>query len=937
MSINHKKKIFENTTPNQFKNTLEYVQIPKILEHSQIQQNMQLNSQLRNSNQLDISKQVLNELQNFTPNDLEQFLILFRQPQQINMKLENSQFNNQSGQQQQQYYEQLEIEGEKLRIKLKQDARIVQSIIEKHTKMKSNKQRCIEQMNHLINQIKQSNNVSRYSELNKSIKYNFNQLESIQLELRDILMDASTFEKVMSVSVQQQQNHQQNYQGSNLLDQTIGHSSNETSEAEFTSLSLQIYSSIEMHAKEFEQTISEKKRLMHISENYLQYKQACQGLIQLIQKYPQFEQQKSQQMLKLESIASIYFFDFQKELNHLILHYTQITEQIRLSLSIIDKMRYLLEQAKSLDCITEFYSNIQSQLTGQQLIMTTGKNLKLAKAYKKQFKILNISNYQYFHFMRYKIYNKCLKEFDQLQFDIKTAQNLQLILMNQIKIFKNYISLNYVQLFNDVLVKLKQDLKQETWIYLINLYTELNQNKQDLLIILQQLQNLKYENLSFIKFKSVFQLMIEKELEKIKELYPQLNQYLDIKDFKAQKDFEKFYTQYIQYYNEIHPKQLIILSDINQFLENSIDQQLNDQQHQYLRSLQTLQPIIRQLSNKKISGNFNAIKVQFEGLLQFEIDIVQLQSSMKSILQTNFNHILDDFLDITKINNNSFLSQLMDFIQKNIKIISEIKSSSLYNIKEQQLRQLQWIWIFFEQFEKFRYTLQSLFNNNPNINYQQYLQFQTKNKFSSLYYQLSKCNKKICIKWYDLQQELTQICLKSYVTYITKLLDNIILLEMDIPLTQISFNEQNCQLILEFLENHNTSQLQKFICKHQIYRKIKQIEQNQVNFNQIKQYLEQLDLGQNNEDCIVDLRYILIECSDSQQKDIEIYSYLQEEWILDHLEQGDTSFLQDFINQEGIFSSKLMKYNEKLQRLAKLSIEQSVNWRNIKKILKQEQ
>ncbi|CAD8077004.1 unnamed protein product [Paramecium primaurelia] len=930
MSINHKKKIFENTAPNPYLNTIESPQVPKILEQSIIYQNLLQNSQLGNSNQLELSKQVQNERQSFSPNDLEQFLILFRQPQQINMKLENSQSNSTS---QQQFYEQLEIEGEKLRIKLKSDARIVQSIIEKHTKMKSNKQRCIEQMNHLINEIKSFNNVSRYSELNRSIKYNFNQLESIQLELRDILMEASTFERVMSVSVQQQQIH---YQEQNQLDQTIGHSSNETSEAEFTSLSLQIYSSIEMHAKEFEQTISEKKRLMHISQNYHQYKQVCQGLIQLIQKYPQFESQKSQQMIRLESIASIYFYHFQQELSSQILHYTQITEEIRLSLSIIDRMKYLLEQAKNLDCITEFYLYIESQLTGQQLVIKSGNNLKLAKAYQKQFNMLNINNYQYFHILRHKVYNKCLLEFDQMQFDIKTARNLQSILLDYVKTFKHYISIDYIKLFNDVLAKLKQDLKKESWLYLINLYTELSQKKQHLKIIIQYLLNIKHQNQYLTKLISVFKQLIEQQLELIKDLQPQLNPYLEIKDFKAQKEFENFYSQFLKCYNEIHPKQQSIISDINQFLENSINPQSNDEQYQYLRSLQTLQPSIRQLSNKRISGNFNEIKTKFDDLLQFEVDIVQLQVSMKSIITTNYNLILDDFLDITKINNTSVLSQLMEFIQKNIKIISEIKNPSLYNMKEQQIRLLQWIWIFFEQFEKFRSALSQLFNNHSTINYSQYLQFLTKNKFSPLFFQLAKFNSKGCKKWHDLQLDLSHISLKSYISYITKLLDRIIVIaELEISLTQIQFNEENCQIILEFLGQDNTSQLQRIICKHQIYRKMKQIQLNQVNFNKLKQYFEHLQMGQDNEDNL-DLRYILIECSDSLQKDSEIYSTLQEEWILDHLEQGDTSFLQDFINQEGIFSSNLMKYNQKFQKLVKLSTEQNINWRNIKKILKQE-
>ncbi|CAD8085453.1 unnamed protein product [Paramecium sonneborni] len=934
MSINHKKKIFENNSSNQYGNQLESVQVPKILDQSTIQQNPLINSQLRNSNQLDMSKQVLNELQIFSPNDLEQFLILFRQPQQINLKLENSQLN-QSGSQQQ-FYEQLENEGEKLRIKLKSDARIVQSIIEKHTKMKSNKLRCIEQMNHLINEIQKSNNISRYSELNRSIKYNFNQLESIQLELRDILIEASTFERVMSVSVQQQQHHYQNHEG--LIDYQInGHSSNETSEAEFTSLSLQIYSSIEMHAKELEQTISEKKRLMHISQNYHQYKQVCQALIQIIQKYPQFEQQKSQQMFKLESIASIYFFHFQKELNQLILNYTLIVEQIRLSLSIIDKMKYLLEQAKSLDCVTEFYLQIESQLTGQKLIIKFGNNLKLAKSYQKQFKSLNINNYQFFNIMRHKVYNKCLLEFEKIQFDIKTAKNLQSILLNHVKKFQHYISINYILLFNDILVKIKQDLKKESWLYLINLYTELNQQQKELLVILHYIQNIKHQNPSLTRLKSVFQTLIEQELEQIKNLQPQLNPYLEIKDFKAQKEFENFNSQFKKCYNEIYPKQQSILSDYNSFLENSINQESNEEQHQYLQSLQTLQPILRQLSNKRICGNFIEVKTQFDNLLQFEVGIVQLQLSMKSIMTTNFNLILDDFLDITKINHNSVLSQIMEFIQKNIKITSEIKSPQLHNIKEQQLRQLQWVWIFFEQFEKFRSALTQLFNNNSTINYSQYSQFQTKNKFSSLFYQLQKCNKKICKKWQDLQLELSHLCFKSYQSYITKLLDKIILLEIGIPLIQIQFTEENCQIILEFLEQENTSQLQRLICKHQIYRKMKQMQLNLFTFNKIKQYFEELHIEQQNDDDSMDLKYIVTECSDQQNKDVDIYSNLQEEWVLDHIEQGDTNILQDLKNKDGIFSSHLMKYSMKLQRLIKLSIEQSVNWKNIKKILKQEQ
>ncbi|CAD8082994.1 unnamed protein product [Paramecium sonneborni] len=586
MSINQKKKIFEDTTQNPYLNQIESVQVPRIFEQSTIQKNLQLNSQLRNSNQLDKSKQVLNELQIFTPNDLDQFLILFRQPQQINLKLENSQLNQSV--QQQQFYEQLEIEGEKLRLKLKLDARIVQSIIEKHAKMKSNKQRCIEQMNHLINEIKQSNNVSKYSELSRSIKYNFNQLESIQLELRDILMEVSTFGRVMSVSVQQQQqNHQSNYE--NSVEKSIINSSKDTSEAEFTSLSLQIYSSIEMHAKEFEQIISEKKRLMHISQNYHQYKQVCQGLIQLIQKYPQFEQQKSQQMLILESRASIYFFHFQKETSQQIVNYAQIIEQIRLSLSIIDKMKYLLDQAKSLDCVTEFYLYVESQLTGQQFIIKVGNNLKLVKAYYIQFKSLNINNYEFFHVIRHKVYNKCLLEFEKIQFDIKTAQTLQSILLNHVKKFQKYITMNYIKLLNNILTKLKQDLQQESWLYLINLYKELNQQQKSLLNIMHFTQNIKHVNQSLNRFK--IRIGINQKFVTIIILY------LEIRDFKAQKEFENFYSLFKKCYNEIYPKQQCILNDVNSFLENSMNIEYKEEQNQSLRALKSLKPNIRQLNN----------------------------------------------------------------------------------------------------------------------------------------------------------------------------------------------------------------------------------------------------------------------------------------------------------------------------------------------------
>ncbi|CAD8082992.1 unnamed protein product [Paramecium sonneborni] len=144
----------------------------------------------------------------------------------------------------------------------------------------------------------------------------------------------------------------------------------------------------------------------------------------------------------------------------------------------------------------------------------------------------------------------------------------------------------------------------------------------------------------------------------------------------------------------------------------------------------------------------------------------------------------------------------------------------------------------------------------------------------ALFYQLSKCNEKNCKKWYELQLDLSHLCLKSYQCCITQLFDKIIVLQIDIPLTQIQFNEENCYLIFEFLESSNTNQLQRFICKHQIYRKMKQMQLNIVKFKEIKQYFEELHLEQSDEDSM-DIKFICTECSDVQINNKKMLVYIQ--------------------------------------------------------------
>lgn len=62
----------------------------------------------------------------------------------------------------------------------------------------------------------------------------------------------------------------------------------------------------------------------------------------------------------------------------------------------------------------------------------------------------------------------------------------------------------------------------------------------------------------------------------------------------------------------------------------------------------------------------------------------------------------------------------------------------------------------------------------------------TKNKFSSLFFKLVKCNNKISNKWHDLQLNLSYISLKSYISYITKLFDKMIVIaKLEVSLAQI--------------------------------------------------------------------------------------------------------------------------------------------------------
>ncbi|CAD8068676.1 unnamed protein product [Paramecium sonneborni] len=941
VSQTQKKRIFDNTLQNQTQNHLQLPtqKQPQLSINSlhidpdlsyiaplEIEQQKpaskiegQIKSEIRNEqiSQEDPAKQSL--LKEVQLDNLENIFTLFRSTVPINQSnLQTSRLTTSNLEPQ--YYQQLEIDAENIRDRIKMEGRTVHTIIEKHSRIKQQKLNVIQQLKNIQTTLFSYDSCTSYSKFQREIKYTFNQFESKADELRDLFNEAFNFMSVVSVAAYERLHKP--FDESEIV-----------SEAEFTSISLKHFSDIELIAKEYEQTLSEKRRLGNINQNHHQYKSVCSKLLQLIKSFPLQEQDFQQKMINLQRVSSIYFKGVSRDIQICLSNYQLIIQDYRLSLAAIDKI--VIHK----DLLQEYYDSFDHY---QYLIFYLNQqpqnykdNYYQFKQQKDELKFVQFNQSKYFFAMKNKIYQKSCLFIETIQNQVNSQKKAVEFIIPLIDQFKKYQNNNFQDFFDQIFNNLQQSISKEQWQHLINLYQEVQQGKCILKIILVKLNNLQQQHPTLSEFKEKFIRKIEQELKFIQSLNPKVEPYISIQDIDAHVQYLTFKDSFEKQRQAMDLKiqeivvnlpQQLLLSDIeSQNLKKINIEKFFSQSHQ-------LEQTAMKLQRKKVSPDFEHIKSQLHGDIIFEKDVICLLESMQYLHSGNLQMIIEDFNEIDLKNNNSSLQQLIEVVIESQKKIELIQSDKLSEIKQVQVQGFKWILNLFKQYDQFRKNLIELIfqiQEEQQIEYQRTIQIQnyedfiTINRFSHLFYYLNQYPRKYQ-HWATIKNELIKVILSSFKIFQKKVMEKVDVLGGEKPISFLQLDQDNTEKILRWfsLEQHH-SNLAKAILLYQGYKKTKnsnsqfsasyqQQDQKQRQlmeiqtkmFDIINKFQDQLQLLS----CEIKFAYhSSAETLTEEELDKIIFTELQEEWVLDYMEKGqDLSFLADLQNYSGIFDSVLL-------------------------------
>ncbi|CAD8059115.1 unnamed protein product [Paramecium primaurelia] len=941
VSSTQKKRIFDNTLPNYTQNHLQLPtqKQPQLSVNSlnidpelsyiapiEIEQQKpaskidgQIKSEIRNEqiSQEDPAKQSL--LKEVQLENLENIFTLFRSTVPMNQSnLQTSRLI--SSNVEPQYYQQLEIDAENIRDRIKMEGRTVHTIIEKHSRIKQQKLNITQQLKNIQTTLNQYDQCTSYSKFQREIKYAFNQFESKADELRDLFNEAYNFMSVISVAAYERLHKA--FDESEII-----------SEAEFTSVSLKHFSDIELIAKEYELTLSEKRRFGNINQNHQQYKSICSKLLQLIKSFPLQEQELQQKMINLQRVSSIYFKGVSKDIQISLQNYQLIIQDYRLSLAAIDKIvihkELLQEYYDSFDYYQYliFYLNQQPQ--------NYKDNYYQFKYQKDELKFVHFNQTKYFFAMKNKIYQKSCLFIDTIKNQVNSQKTAVNFILPMIDEFKKYQNNNFQDFFDQIFYNLQQTITKEQWQHLINLYQEVQQAKCILKIILVKINNIQQQHPTLSEFKEKFVKKIEAELKFINSLSPKVEPYINIHDIDAHVQYLTFKDSYQKQRQTMDLKiqeivvnlpQQLQLSDIeNQNLKKINIEKFFSQSHQ-------LEQIAIKLQRKKVSQDVEHIKQQLQSDITFEKDVICLLESMQYLHSGNLQMIIEDFNEIDQKNNNSSLQQLIEVVLESQKRIELIQSDKLQEIKQVQLQGFKWILNLFKQYDQFRKNLIKLIfpiQDEQQIEYSRtiyisnYEDFLTINRFSHLFYYLNQYPRKYQ-HWSQIKNELIKVILSSFKISLKKVMEKIDILGGEKPVSLLQFDQDNTEKILKWfsLEQHH-SNIAKAVLIYQGYKKTKisnsqfstsNLQQDQKNRQLIEIQTKMLDLINKLKDQLemlpCEIKYAYhnsVDIFTEEEFDKIIFTELQEEWVLDYMEKGqDLSFLADLQNYTGIFDTQLL-------------------------------
>ncbi|CAD8064644.1 unnamed protein product [Paramecium primaurelia] len=938
VSSTQRKRIFDNTPPNQVQNHLQLptqkqpdlsvnslnidpelsyiapIEIEQQKPSSKIEG--QIKSEIRNDqiSQEDPAKQSL--LKDVQLENLENIFTLFRSTVPMNQSnLQSSRLMTSNVEPQ--YYQQLEIDAENIRDRIKMEGRTVHTIIEKHSKIKQQKLNVTQQLKNIQSKLIEYDQCTSYSKFQREIKYEFNQFESKADELRDLFNEAFNFMSVISVAAYERLHKP--FDESEIV-----------SEAEFTSVSLKHFSDIELIAKEYEQTLSEKRRLGNINQNHQQYKSICSKLLQLIKSFPQLEQEFQQKMINLQRVSSIYFKGVSRDIQICLSNYQLIIQDYRLSLASIDKI------AIHKDLLQEYYDSFDYY---QYLIFYLNQqpqnykdNYYQFKYQKDEIKFIHANQSKYFFAMKNKIYQKSCLYIDNIQNQINTQKTAVQFIIPLIDQFKKYKNNNFQDFFDQIFNNLQQSISKDQWQHLINLYQEIQQSKCILKKLLVKLNTIQQQHPTLSEFKEKFIRKIETELKFIDSLNPKVEPYLNIQDIDI-------HVQYLTFKENYQKQRQVIDLKIQEIIINLPQQlQLSDIESQNLKKIniekffslshQLEQTAIR-LQRKKVSIDVEHIRLQLQQDIIFEKDVICLLESMQYLHTGNLQMIVEDFNEIDQKNNNSSLQQLIEVVIESEKKIELIQSDKLQDIKQIQVQGFKWILNLFKQYDQFRKNLIKLIfqmqkeeqiEYSRTIDIQNFEDFIALNRFSHLFYYLNQYPRKYQ-HWAQIKNELIKVIISSFKISNKKVMEKIDVLGGDKPINLLQFDQDNIEKILKWFQlEQNHSNIAKAVLLYQGYKKTKisnsqfsspyqQQDQKQRQlmeiqtkmFDVINKLKDQIEILP----CEVKFAYHnAVDSYTEEEFDKIIFTELQEEWVLDYMEKGqDLSFLADLQNNSGIFDT----------------------------------
>ncbi|KAM3129507.1 hypothetical protein pb186bvf_018411 [Paramecium bursaria] len=880
-----------------------------VLSTSQVISNTNPNDELQ---KIENQKMLLSDIHSIPPQNLENIMILLKQTPNQNSK---SRILQSTIQYNSQFYQQLEIDAEGIRERLKQDSQSIKYILDRYNETKQEQLQLKNQIEQNVQNLKDEDSCTQSAKFKTEIKYQFNQLEQRVNEFKDLYTKSYDLMTIFSTIAHDKL-------ASNFLAENV-------TENQFTSMTVEFRSYLENQAKVIEVTISEQRRLVSISQDG-QFKQVCQTLMDMIQKYPNFEEEKKQKFINVQKSASQYFKQFSQELSQQLQQYQQLVDDYRNSITQIDKIKYLFEQAQSQEAINTQYFNLQESLK----IMNTKKIVLLQKTPQQQIntsliKSMNTS-FPYFKKMYNKVFQKTQIRLKILQKQNSLELQLQQNISKSINTLFEFKQQEYQQSVAFIIQQLNQLLTKENWIKLQQLNDERLESTNKLRNIQNQIGNFKSTNPLFESLIKELKDEINHQLNIQNSLNKPINDYLQIEDIDAQIEFQQIQIEYNNQHNILTPYLQQFLSGFNQILFDFDNNQQNRIDfEQKMRMMKIIYAQFEKIQYKRMIGNVNLVKQNLLDYINLRSGILILLESQSYLNPLNLTTISEDFEEFE----NKFRSvdQLKEVVTQSIKEIQTIECHHLEQIKLQQLEGFRWVYriliLISQYYNNLNILIKTYTKEKPldqsdtlqsgrsvSIPYQEFEDFTQNNKFGLIFKEVNQCPNNP--EWLKIQQQFCHVLLSTFILYQSKVLLLINVLGGDVILSQGAIDSVRANLIVQFLrQDQHNKDLEKAIVLYQINGKIKQIFQNvqdqQYKSNlimiqdKLSDFINTISSQQKIMPEIIQIFYQL-----KRKESSDLYISLQEQWM-DMTDQEE--YIESLRHKTGVFEN--IQYSEFMNQI----------------------